>query len=235
MLLELNNNIATIKDTTLEELRQFMVMANVTTIDSVVINMAKEEVNETPQPIKMSFEVDVKPIEADEESEVDECKVIEKPLGFCPRRYTKEYKEKIIEDIKKGKPLNDIAYKYDISYNTLYTWKRRYLGYKSKRGKKLSADISDYDNWRKDIYEYIESNKGDIKQTFFKVYRELTKVYGLNFEQLGKDFKNKYNRKAMSTIELIYFWQYEYEHGEDERWDKLFENLVMDNMIKKGA
>lgn len=223
MLLELNNNIATIKDTTLEELKQFMVMANVTTIDSVVINMAKEEVDEMPQ------------LEADEKPEVDECKVIEKPLGFCPRRYTKEYKEKIIEDIKKGKPLNDIAYKYDISYNTLYTWKRRYLGYKSKKGKKLNADISDYDNWRKDIYDYIESNKGDIKQTFFKAYGELTKVYGLNFEQLGKDFKNKYNRKAMSTIELIYFWQYEYEHGEDERWDKLFENLVMDNMIKKGA
>lgn len=61
MLLELNNNIATIKDTTLEELKQFMVMANVTTIDSVVINMAKEEVKETPQSI-----------EVDEEPEVDE-------------------------------------------------------------------------------------------------------------------------------------------------------------------
>ena len=151
MLLELNNNIATIKDTTIEELKQFMAMANVTTIDSVTISMGNSEVKEEP------IEINEEPVEVNEE--VTDERIIDKPLGFCPRQYDKNFKSKVINDIKKGKPLNDIAYKYDISYNTLYTWKRRYLGYKSKKGKKLNADISDYDNWRKDIYDYIEANK----------------------------------------------------------------------------
>lgn len=219
MLLEFNNNIATIKNTTLEELSQFMEMSNVNQIDSVVINMVKEE---------PTSESKLELVETPKDD-----KVIDKPIGFCPRTYNKEFKDKVLKDLKAGKDLNDVSYKYDIPYNTLYTWKRRYLGYKTKR--KLSVDISDYDNWRKDLYNYIEANNGDIKQTFMKVYSMLTKVYGVSFDQLSKDFKYKYDRKETSTIELVYFWQYECEHGEKERWGSLFENLMVDNLVKKGA
>lgn len=56
------------------------------------------------------------------------------------------------------------------------------------------------------------------KQTLHKLYKEMTNVYGVVFDQLEKDYIAKYKKKNNGTIELLY---------ENELFRNIFYNLVV--------
>lgn len=84
--------------------------------------------------------------------------------------------------------------------------------------------VSNYDMWRKEQSAKVRMSGKDIGKTFSSVYRELTKVYGISWDQVAKDYKYAKGHSHRATIELVYFLQYEQEHEKNEHYEHLFEN-----------
>lgn len=70
------------------------------------------------------------------------------------------------------------------------------------------GDLKDKElEWRKDIYNLFYKNhcRADTKTILCSAYTVLRNKYGICWEQLAKDYREKYGTNAVSTIRLAYF------------------------------
>ena len=90
------------------------------------------------------------------------------------------------------------------------------------------GDISDYTKWRRNISAICKASGMDEGKLLSNTYKYMTKVYGIVWTQLNKDFYQMYHRKPVSTLEVAYALE-----QNNKVYAKLLESCL-DTVIKEG-
>lgn len=103
---------------------------------------------------------------------------------------------------------------------------------KSMTGKPVKSrkakEPTDFVIWKKQMFELIDAKHLDHGAVCANIFKHLTKVYGIVWEQEKKNFYRDNGYFANSTLRLCYYMQYEEKHGEFEHYERLFENRLKD-------
>lgn len=97
--------------------------------------------------------------------------------------------------------------------------------------KNLPADEEEkYQAWVKIQFAKIAKAGLQKGKTLSHIYRQMTNIYGINWQQLYKQFYNHYGVRSGSTLRAVYFLQTHMAQGEygNEHYENLFETLLDD-------
>lgn len=101
------------------------------------------------------------------------------------------------------------------------------------RHNKIKSSTNSYSNWHKTQLAKVREKHLDTGKTFNKVYVRMNRDYGIVWEQLKHEFFVAKGTMPKSTIEMVYWMQYERENG-NENFNQLFES-VLDNVLNNVA
>ena len=88
--------------------------------------------------------------------------------------------------------------------NYMATHVSKNRGSKYSKTKSEIKKESDYTKWRKNISEICRNSGFDEGKLLSLAYKRMTRIYGVVWEQLYKEFYQTHGRKPVSTLEVAY-------------------------------
>lgn len=166
---------------------------------------------------------------------------------YSKRKYTKKFKNDLIKEYKACGSYKTVSENHpEIPYGTMVTWFRnsnksinqKESNLESEQNNNESNEILTYEQkllkWKKYQYEKINDANLDVGKTISIILKKLTTIYGINWDQVKKDFYNYHQTHHKNMIELAYFVDHSYnEIYQNGCYNKLFENNL-DDYISNG-
>lgn len=127
--------------------------------------------------------------------------------------------------------IHNIPYKKEnnVSYFLLEDWNKEFSVHPLPVHK--AKEITPFSLWRTEQVSKCKLNGRNANAVLSLAYARMTKVYGINWEQVRKDYFYDKNKTPNSTMQLAYYLQYEQEHKDNEHYEYLLENII-DELLK---
>lgn len=82
--------------------------------------------------------------------------------------------------------------------------------------------------WQKDMFGIMDRRGFDKGKACSLIYNKFKRIYGVNLDEVKRDYYKEKEERCPSTMQSVFYWQYEKKHEDGSRYENLFENLLND-------
>lgn len=125
--------------------------------------------------------------------------------------------------IKRGCPATRVGSKWYLNESDTRAWVAKNIN-KTKASPK-KKDEGDFTTWQRKMFSIIDGKGMDRGKACSRVFSQMTKVYGIVWDQVKKEYFRDYGHKCPSTMQACYYLQTRDSEG---CYEHLFDNLLLD-------